>query len=313
MKQILKRLEIIKNSIAIEDDETIELQMNKLYELNIDNDVKEILSLIRNTDFQSVIPSINSYVDQFTSLIEYESDETQGLKLELKLLEKQLLLLNCRVEEYHNIVNDFNAKYHLELGHLIEEVLILREEFYKFMYKNNKEYKHEYFEAKKDFEEFHQEFKSQQYDAPVQIDKKEKKELKRLYKKASKLCHPDIIEESKREKAEDIFKILNAAYQKKDTKKVSEILEQLLNGESFSITSESLFDKNILRRKIDDTRGKIKSIKLELESIKQNETFILVNKLNDMDEYFKQKEKELQLEKENILEKMSQYTHTSKR
>jgi len=311
MKQILKRLEIIKSSITIEDDETIQLQISRLYELNIDEDVKSILILIQNTDFEKVIPLIDTYVRQFTSLVVYENEEVQGLKLELRLLEKQFLLLSCRVEEYHNIVNDFNAKYHLELGHLIEEVLVLREEFYEFMYKNSNEseYEYEYFEAKKDFESFHDEFKNQHYETPNEINKKEKKELKRLYKKASKLCHPDIIEEDKKEKAEDIFKALNAAYQQKDIKKVSEILEQLLTGESFSITSDSVFDKKILKRKIDATRQKIKSIKLELESIKQNETFILVNKVNDMDEYFKDKEEELQVEKENILEKMREHTH----
>jgi len=313
MKKILKRLEIIKNSITIEDDETIQLQISRLYELDIDNDVKHILILIQNTDFEKVIPLIDIYIKQFTSLIVYENEEIQGLKLELKLLEKQFLLVSCRVEEYHNIVNDFNAKYHLQLGELIEEVLVLREEFYEFMYKNTQEaeYEYEYYEAIKDHKNFHEEFKNQYYDTPTEISKKEKKELKRLYKKASKLCHPDIIEEKKREKAEDIFKSLNAAYQKKNLRKVSEILEQLLTGESFSISSDSVFDKKILKRKITVTREKIQSIKLELESIKQNETFILVNKINDIDEYFKEKEEELIVEKENILEQMKLYMQTT--
>jgi len=311
MKKILKRLEIIKNSITIEDDETIQLQINRLYELDIDDEVKGILILIQNTDFEKVIPLIDRYIQQFTSLILYENEEVQGLKIELKILEKQFLLLSCRVEEYHNVVNDFNTKYHIKLGYLIEEVLVLREEFYEFMYKNNEEYEYEYYEAKKDFHDFHEQFKNQYYDTPIEISKKEKKELKRLYKKASKLCHPDIIEEAKKEKAEDIFKVLNAAYQQKDIKKVSEILDQLLTGESFSVTSDTLFDKKILKRKIKGSREKIKSIKTELESIKQNETFILVNKINDMDEYFQEKENELKVEKENILEQMRQETQTA--
>jgi len=311
MKKILKRLEIIKNSITIEDDETIQLQVCRLAELEIDSEVKHILLLIQNTDFEKVIPLIDAYISQFTSLIVYENEEVQGLKLELRLLEKQFLLLDCRVEEYHNIVNDFNAKYHLQLGELIEEVLVLREEFYEFMYKNSSEFEYEYFEAKKDYQNFHEEFQNQHYENPLEITKQEKKELKRLYKKASKLCHPDIIEEKKKEKAEDIFKSLNSAYQQKDLKKVSDILEQLLTGESFSITSDTVFDKKILKRKIDATREKIKLIKLELESIKQNDTFVLVNKINDVDEYFKEKESELVVEKENILEQMKQYTYSA--
>jgi len=311
MKQILKRLEIIKSSISIEDDETVHLQVSRLYELDIDDEVKNILSLIQDTDFEKVIPLIDAYVKQFTSLIVYEDEQIQGLKLELKILEKQFLLLSCRVEEYHNAINDFNAKYHITLGTLIEEVLILREEYYEFMYKNNDQYEYEYFEAKKDFENFHSEFKDHHYETPIELSKKEKKELKRLYKKASRLCHPDIIEEGKRDKAEELFKTLNAAYQQKDLNKVSEILEQLLTGESFSITSDAIFDKKILKRKIGTTRGKIKSIRIELESIKQNETFILVNKIDDLDDYFEDKRHELQEEKENILEQMRKYSHTA--
>lgn len=311
MNQILKRLEIIKSSISIEDDETVQLQVARLYELDIDDEVKYILSLILNTNFEKVIPLIDAYLKQFTSLIVYEDEEIQGLKLELKILEKQFLLLSCRVEEYHNTINDFNTKYHCTLGMLIEEVLILREEYYEFMYQHDREYEYEYFEAKRDFENFHEEFKNHHYESPLELSKIEKKELKRLYKKASKLCHPDIIEEGKRAQAEEIFKMLNAAYQQKDVKKVSEILEQLLIGESFSITSDSIFDKRILKRKIKVTREKIKFIKIELESIKQNETFILLNKIEDLEEYFEEKRSELQKEKENILEQMRKYSHTA--
>ncbi len=304
MKQIIKRLEIIKHCIAIEDDETVEFQTSKLEQLTVDDDVKEILNLIQNTDFQKVVPLIDKYIQKFTSLVPYEDEEVMGLKLELKVLEKQFLLYSCKVEEYHNLINDFNARYHKELGTLIEEILVLREEYYEFMYKNSESFETEYLEAKKDFEDFHEEFKKYHLDDPIELSKKEKKELKRLYKKASKLCHPDIIEDEKKEKAEEIFKELNAAYQHNDIKKISEILEHLLTGESFTATSDSLFDTKILKRKIKATREKIKAIKIEIEAIKKNGTFILVNKIVDLDEYFERKREELLDEKESIMEKM---------
>lgn len=309
MKQILKRLEIIKSCISIEDDETVEFQVEKLYELNIDKGVKEIIELIKNTDLEKVIPLIDEYIKQFSSLIVYEDDEIQGLKLELKILEKQLLVYSCKVEEYHNVINDFNSKYHKELGTLLEEILILREEYFEFMYKNNKSFESEYFEAKKDFENFHEEFKKFHYDNPVELSKQEKKELKRAYKKASRLCHPDIVEDEIKEKAELIFKDLNAAYQHNDIKKVSQILEQLLTGESFNVTSDTVNDKNILKRKINVTRDKIKGIKLELEAIKKNDTFVLVQKVYDINLYFEELKEELLEEKEMILEKMKEFSN----
>ena len=40
----------------------------------------------------------------------------------------------------NTIINDFNTKYHKKLGDLIEEILVLREEYYSYMYKNSQEY-----------------------------------------------------------------------------------------------------------------------------------------------------------------------------
>ncbi|WP_428024083.1 hypothetical protein [Arcobacter sp.] len=311
MKEILKRLEIIKSCIAIEDEESLYPQVHRLYSLQIDDKVKNILKLIEDTNFQEVITLIDKYLSQFSSLVIHEDKEVQGLKLELKVLEKELLILSCKIEEYHNKINDFNGRYHKEVGVLIEEILILREEYFEFLYKKEgKKYEYEYFEAKKDFENFHQEVKKFKLDDPFELSKKEKIELKRLYKKASRLCHPDIIEDSKKDKAEEIFKELNAAYQQNNLKKVSLILNSLLNGETFSCDSDALFDRNILKNKIELAREKIKLAKTEIEIIKKDETFILINKIDDLDEYIFEMKQELKEEKENLVAKMREYSTT---
>ena len=308
MKEILKRLEIIKSCISIEDEESLYYQVQKMHTLSYDNRVKEILALIKETNFQNVIPLIDNYILSFTSLVIHEDKEVQGLKLELKLLEKELLLLSCKVEEYHNLINSFNIKYHKELGLLIEEILILREEYYEFLYLNDKlKYEYDYFEAKKDFENFHEESKNFKINNPYELSKKEKAELKRLYKKASRLCHPDIIEDDKKEKAEDIFKDLNSAYQQNDIKKVSDILNSLLKGENFNYESDAIFDRKVLKNKIEITREKIKIVKTEIEVIKKDETFILINELDSVEEYIYDIKDDLKEEKESILRKMKEY------
>lgn len=308
MKEILKRLDIIKSCISIEDEESLYFQVQRLKTLELDNDVEEILNLIENTDFQKVITLIDNYIHRFTSLVVYEDKEIQGLKLELKVFEKELLALSCELEEYHSQINSFNSKYHKELGLLIEEVLILREEYFEHLYKDDKKrYEYEYFEAKKDFENFHEEIKKFRLDDPRELSKKEKEELKRLYKKASRLCHPDIIEEHKRDEAQEIFKELNAAYQQNDIKKVSDILNNLLRGENFSFESDVLFDRNILRNKIEITKDKIKVVKTEIEVIKRDKTYKLINSIENLEEYIYEMKKELKDEKEAILRKMEEY------
>lgn len=313
MKEILKRLEIIKSCISIEDEESLFSQVNRLKSLEIDSDVKEIIKLIENTDFQKVINMIEQYISKFNSLVVFEDKEIQGLKLELKVLEKELLRLSCELEDYHSQINSFNSKYHKELGVLIEEILILREEYFEILYQSDKQkYEYEYFEAKKDFENFHEESKRFKIDSPLELSKKEKAELKRLYKKASKLCHPDIIEESKREEAENIFKDLNAAYQQNDIKRVSDILNTLLRGENYSFESDVLFDRKVLKNKIEITRDKIKVVQTEIEVIKRDETYILINDIDSIEEYIYRTKKDLKEEKEAILRKIKNYKETCK-
>ena len=48
MKEILKRLEIIKNSLDIDDEEIVEFQIKKLKKLDIDDDIKEIVSKLED-------------------------------------------------------------------------------------------------------------------------------------------------------------------------------------------------------------------------------------------------------------------------
>ena len=305
MKEILKRLEIIKSCISIEDEDSLYPQVSKLKSLNIDNEVKNIIHLIEANDFQKVISLIEQYIANFTSIVVYEDREIQGLKLELKVFEKELLNLSCELEEYHNQINSFNQKYHQELGSLIEEILILREEYFQALYKNDKQkYEYEYFEAKKDFENFYEEKKRFKFENPQELSKKQKLELKRLYKKASKLCHPDIIEHGKKEQAQEIFKDLNEAYSKNDIKKVSSILNSLLKGENYSYESDVLFDKRVLINKIESTKEKIKLTKIEIEVIKKDETYILINDIHSIEEYIYQVKQDLKEEKEAILRKM---------
>lgn len=88
--QILKRLEIIKSSIAIEDEEVIELQVMKLSKMQIDDDVKTIILNLENLDYSSAVVGIESYLKRYSGVAKYIDTEAQGLKLELKSLESKL-------------------------------------------------------------------------------------------------------------------------------------------------------------------------------------------------------------------------------
>ena len=157
MDQILKRLELIKSSIAVEEQEIIKLQISKLLTMSIDDDVKSILVKLSNSDFGSVIADIEDYLNRYSGVVIYEDKEIQGLKMELKVLENQLQDLSEQKSEYLNELNEFNTQYTLRLGELIQNILKIKKDIqYRFFKAKEDELQNvmdEYEEAKDEYQE----------------------------------------------------------------------------------------------------------------------------------------------------------------
>lgn len=134
MTQILKRVEIIKSSIAIEDEEVIELQVMKLQKLDIDDDVKAIVTHLEAMNYAKAMKDIEAYILRYSGVVEYVDSEVQGLKLELKSLESKLQELVEQKTEYLNDIEEFNREYNLHLGKLVKDILNLKKEI---LYKNH--------------------------------------------------------------------------------------------------------------------------------------------------------------------------------
>ena len=140
MTQILKRLEIIKSSIAIEDEEIIELQIMKLQKLDTDDDIKAILEKLEEMNYAKALKDIENYLSKYSGVVKYVDSEVQGLKLELKSLETKIQKLAEQKTEYLNDIEEFNREYNLHLGELIKEILELKKEIlYKQTIKQQKE------------------------------------------------------------------------------------------------------------------------------------------------------------------------------
>jgi len=386
MNEILKRLEIIKSSIAIEDEEIIELQVMKLQKIDIDDDVKKILTSLEESEYGSALVSIEEYLKRYSGVTLYADPEVQGLKLELKALESKLQKLVEQKTEALNNIEEFNREYTLRIGSLIEEILALKKEIlykktiakeklkeqyqqdkeiyeetqstideikksieeleevldtideesaeyeeYTKLYDDLKESLHdleeeqrrqeeqlkeieyelddesieeEYEEAKNAYEEYHQEhedMKEQQKDIDI-LDAKEKKELKKLYKKAARLCHPDIVADEHKEQAKEIMQALNTAYSKQNLSEVKMILLSLENGTGFTVSSDAIDDAKTLKAKIDEIKSKLYEVELEVEEIQKDETFTTLSELDDWDAYFDELKEELQEEKKRLEE-----------
>ena len=386
MTQILKRLEIIKSSIAIEDEEVIELQVMKLQKLDIDDDVKAIVTHLEAMNYAKAMKDIEAYILRYSGVVEYVDSEVQGLKLELKSLESKLQELVEQKTENLNDIEEFNREYNLHLGELIKEILELKKEIlYKQTIKQQKEkekyqediqtfqdtketidelkstvaeletalesineddenyeelsqaynelkselekletelelqedelekakefiedetIEQEYEEVNSHYEEFESEYEhiKESIENSLTLNDEEKKELKSLYKKAARLCHPDIVPDVLKEKAHELMQKLNEAYSKKYIAKVKEILHSLQNGTSFEVSSETIEDKELIRAKIKEYLKNIETIQSEIEEIKEDETYQTIVTLDDWDGYFEELRGGLEAEKGRLEE-----------
>ncbi len=380
MKQIIKRLEIIKSSITIDDEDIIELQVIKLKELDTDSGVKNILKKLENQDYGSAMNDIENYIKQHTGIVEYVDSEVIGLKLELKSLEKKLQSLSQEKTEYLNDIEEFNTQYNIHLGEITRNILNLKkdilykqtqkqqklkdkykednqiyqdskdtieeikesirdlEELLKEIDENDENYDEilrayndlkkelndleddlinqelelkkirenlgndiifkEYEEAKTSYEQFYDEYeniKEKQSDR-LELKDEDIKELKVMWKKACRLCHPDIVTDELKEKANEIMQSLNDAYSRRDINKVKQILLNLENGLVFEVLSDKIDNKEILKSKIEEFRQSIINIQEEIENIKVDDTFKTISNLENWDEYFEKLKNELQAE-----------------
>lgn len=353
MKQILKRLELIKTSISIEDEEIVELQVAKLKGIEVDEEVQVILELLEQNNYGEVLYRIDGYLQRFSGMAVYEDPKTQGLKLELKVLEQKLQDFSDEKNEYFNNVNAFYVEYNLRLGDLIKEVLRLNqlqlkkeyeekqkvrdayealqkekealaeemkhadfasfEEFMAKMHKLQDDYnekkdefdeieglKNAYSDAKNDYEEFSNTYEEQLKDAPQELSKEEKKELKQAYRKACKLCHPDIVVEALKDDAQAMMQELNAAYEKNDLQRVKEILKNLETEEGFVATSDGVDDSEILVAKTTSLRGKIKKVVDEIKEIHEDDNYEMMMNPELWSAYFDEQREELESQIESL-------------
>lgn len=300
MKQILKRLELISSAIAIEEEEIIELQIGKLCELNLDDEAQAIVTMVQNHHYEEVIGSITSYIHRFSGVTVYEDPAVQGLKVELRALEKEMSRYSELKNECMSEINTFNAAYYKHLGAIVEEILRLKRELAQKAFERGEMGEEERKSYEEQYRSFNEEAMSQAKEEVMGLNVEEEKELKKLYRKASRLTHPDIVADLFKDEASEIFVALNAAYKKKDLSKVKEILAGLESGVNFTYASEEIDNKELLRHKAQTLRTKIDALKAEIAQQQESEAYMTMQETEDLDAYFEEVRKALTLEKEEI-------------
>ncbi len=127
MQQILKRLEIIKAAISLEDEETIALHLSKIRSMGEQAEgLDDIFISLDRLDYPRALSRIANFLERHSAVTTYNDPEIAALKMELHGLERRLVDLRGERDECLHAVNDFNRCYNLRLGEILSKILKLK-------------------------------------------------------------------------------------------------------------------------------------------------------------------------------------------
>ena len=293
LNKIIKRLEILKNYILLEDIEELNKESSKLKEYDFNSDLEDIIEDIRKEELGSAINKIQIFISKNQQLSIWTDPEIAALKLEIKNFENQLNGFDNEKIELEKLLSEFQHRHTIELGEIILDILKLR----KLKFKSDKT---KYQEAENDERQYREQVDNEKEKEFFVLTDEQKLELKKKFRKATVLCHPDKVADEFKEAAQRIFIELKHAYDANDLKKVSEILDELEKGNFFKTKSETVQEKDLLKAAIAKLKRQIKILETEIIAIKESETFKTIISIENWDDYFKRTKEKLQRELEEL-------------
>ena len=293
LNRIIKRLEILKNYIILEDVDDIDKETSKLKSYNFNSDINEIISVLKKQQFTDAIRRIDDFISRNNQILAWIDPEIAALKLEIKNLENQLNSYDNERIELEKKLSEFQHRHSIELGEIILEILRLRK--IKFQADKSK-----YEEAENDEKQYREQFEIDKGKKLFELTEEQKSEIKKKFRKASVLCHPDKVSDEFEKAASKIFIELRAAYETNDLEKVSEILDKLEKGHFFKSKSETMNEKDLLMVAVAKLRQQVKNLETQITLIKQSEAYKTIINIDDWDDYFKRTKEKLVIEFEEL-------------
>ena len=286
LSKIIKRLELIKSLISLEEEDEIGANVFKLEQLGTTSGLDSIIVTLREKSYSKAAIAIEAFINQHNNISIFIDPEIDGLKLEAKSFEAKLNRLSDEKADLEKLIHEFGVRHNKELGELILKILKYRKTKAKGTPKET--------EAEEDYKNYSQEFEISKNEKVADLTEEELIELKKNYRKASKLCHPDVVSEDQKELADKLFTELNKAYEQNDLKKVTEILDNLKKGNFFVSKSDTITEKQLMKAEIEKLKIRIAELQQEMQLIKESDAYKTISSIKDWDAYFKETKEKLE-------------------
>jgi hypothetical protein len=124
--KIIKRLELIKSLISLEEEDEIDGHLFKLEQLGITEELETIILSLKEKSYSKAAIAIEHFINQHNNLSVFIDPEIDGLKLEAKSLEAKLNMLSDEKADLEKLIHEFGVRHNKELGELILKILKYR-------------------------------------------------------------------------------------------------------------------------------------------------------------------------------------------
>lgn len=285
LDKIIKRLEILKNYVILEDLDDIDRETAKLQAFNFQQDINQITQSLQQHQFSTAIGLIDDFIQRHQALIIYHDIDLTALKLEIRQLEHQLNAYDNEKVELEKLLAEFHHRHTKELGWYISRLLHLR----KLLSQHDPE---AYAEAVQDEADYHEQIQAENEKTIFTLDDEQRKNLKKAYRKASQICHPDRVSDDMKDIAEQIFVQLNQAYEQNNIQAVNKILAELEQG-IFTPRSETISEKSQFQAIITQLKFKIAQVEEEIFALKDSEAYQTISEIDDWNRYFAETKEQL--------------------
>lgn len=295
--KIIKRLQLIINLIDLEEKTDIAKHSARLKAETDDLLIKNITDFLQQGRYGEGMEAISTFIKNHSQLTSYIDPALAALRMEIQILEYEIVALEGERTEGENVLRHFNLMMQRIIGELMNKILRIKKDHAYTRREESKYSESEYQEAKRRYEEqARQRAEAEAEDnLTFELSEAEKTDLKKLYKQAALLCHPDKVAEKDKEDANSLFIKLKEAYIRQDVNTIAGINDQLKRG-WFTIHTDKVDDKELLQKKKQSLIKKRSSIIADIEAIKESEGWKIFHTERSLEEYFNKIK--LQLEQE---------------
>jgi hypothetical protein len=294
--KLLSRLTLICKLIELEEYDDIASQAEKIAHAWLLPEIAELIDLLDQEDWQQAHAKVVALLARGLSVTVYQDPRIPEWRWQVRMLETQVLALEAELADMGRQIHLFDSQQEEAIGDLIREYLDVKRQVLHARYKlsgGNATRKEAEAADSAYYEYEHARAEQAKEPKPQQLDAQQQGDLKTLFRKLAKRCHPDHMNEKDKEWATEMFKLLNAANRNSDLEAMQKLGDQIERGPRTTQELETPEHFDDLQFLITSLQQAVARLGLDIAVVARSATWQTIATISDWNEWFLQKAKHL--------------------